>query len=146
MPYIAGTRKNGVVESPPTSWDLSDAAKEFSDFVIVEAPLSHPVKDGDSYREMMAEELDAAALVQRRDEALAQTVFTQDKIRKAFKALGMESTLNVMLEMTEDTFSVYWGEADYIDLNDPRTKQALALASITDEQIQELKLVIAGLT
>ena len=75
-------------------------------------------------------------------EALAQTVFSKLKIRRAVRALGTESQLNSLLA-SDAEFSADWADAQDVDLSDLVTAKALASASIDTDSI---KLQIAGLS
>lgn len=82
-------------------------------------------------------------LAKRRKEALERTKFSQVEIRTAFRALSMESVLNNLLSSNAD-FQIYWTEAQIIDLEYPMT--VTALSALTQEQIDALKLQVAGIT
>ena len=70
---------------------------------------------------------------------LARHVFTRLQIRDAFIKLGMEETLNTLLEGS-DMFSRYWLEAQEIDLNHPVTVQAMN--GFSPEEIEAIILAI----
>lgn len=95
-----------------------------------------------TYEDIDYASINAAILAKKTEEALARTVFTKVEIRSAFKALGIEETLNTILSSNSE-FQTYWTEAQVIDLNYPLT--VVAIASLTAEQVQQLKLAIAGM-
>ena len=95
----------------------------------------HPVLDGDTVREKTEQELEQDA----KDAKLARHVFTRLQIRNAFIALGMEETLNTLLE-GNDIFFRYWLEADEIDLNHPVTAEAMQ--AFSPEEIEAIILTI----
>ena len=105
------------------------------------------VSEGDAapagWTTMTAQELAELDMQHRRAEALARTQFTKIEIRTAFASLGIETTLDSLLE-SNPTFKTYWLEAQIIDLEYPLT--VTALASLTAEQIQTLKLAAVGLS
>ena len=71
-----------------------------------------------------------------------QTVFTKLKIRRAMRALGIEAKLDALLAASA-TFAADWADAQEIDLADPVLVEALTAGSITAEEIEAIKAVIA---
>jgi hypothetical protein len=84
--------------------------------------------------------------------ALARNRFTKQEVRRAFRSLGIESTLDTILDtiitMTINSNDVQvlprrdWNDANEVLMNDPVLVAALANASI---DIDTIKLEIAGL-
>ncbi len=70
-----------------------------------------------------------------------RTVFTKLQIRRAMRALEMESVLDAILAGNA-TFAADWGDAQEIDLSDPVVSAAIAAAGITEEQINVVKTKI----
>lgn len=68
-------------------------------------------------------------------------VFTKLKIRRAMRTLGIEGKLNTLLAASE-TFANDWADAQEIDLADPVLVSALALGSVTQEEIEAIRRVI----
>ena len=68
-------------------------------------------------------------------------VFTKLKIRRAMRKLGIEGKLNALLEASE-TFANDWADAQEIDLADPVLVSALALGSVTQEEIEAIRTAI----
>ena len=71
----------------------------------------------------------------------AQSVFTKLQIRRAMRALGMESTLDTILS-SDATVKADWTDAQEIDLNDTVLRSAINAAGIMDVQITEIKTKI----
>jgi len=73
--------------------------------------------------------------------ALGKTIFTRLQIRRALRDLGIESTLDNLLD-TSETFKKDWSDASEIDLSDTITAAALSSVSI---DLDAVKLKIAGI-
>ncbi len=67
-----------------------------------------------------------------------QNIFTKLQIRRAMRALEMESVLDAILAGNA-TFAVDWADAQEIDLADPVFASAITAAGITEEQIAAVK-------
>lgn len=93
--------------------------------------------EANGYRELTQSEIDAANEAATITAKLARTTFTQLQIREAFKALGKEADLDVLLNGNAE-FKTHWQEAQEIDLNHPVTIQALT--NFTVAEIENLKM------
>jgi len=67
-----------------------------------------------------------------------QTVFTKLAIRRAMRSLGIEAKLDALLAASED-FKKDWNDAQEIDFTDPVLVKALAVGSITPEEIEAIR-------
>lgn len=85
------------------------------------------------YTDMTEEELAQHAAAS----APVQTVFTKLQIRRAMRALGIESTLDTILA-SDSTVAADWSDAQEIDLNDSVFRSAITAAGLTDEQVAEI--------
>ena len=137
MPDYTGTTLAGTVKAV-RSLDPADAAAMFADYIA--EYIENPVKDADGYRAMTGEEVAAAQAETARTAALERTVFTKLQIRRAMRSLGLEATLDALLD-SDAVFKTDWTDALEIDLSDRATVQALAASAI---DIAAVKLKIAG--
>ena len=85
------------------------------------------------YTDMAEEEIAQYAAAS----APVQTVFTKLQIRRAMRALGIESTLDTILA-SDSTVAADWSDAQEIDLNDSVFRNAITAAGLTDEQVAEI--------
>ena len=69
--------------------------------------------------------------------------YTKLQIRRACRALGIESKLNDLLK-SDALFAADWSDAQEIDLQDEILKQALMQGNFTQTDIQQIKDVIAN--
>ena len=69
--------------------------------------------------------------------------YTKLQIRRACRALGIESKLNDLLK-SDAIFAADWSDAQEIDLQDEILKQALMQGNFTQTDIQQIKDVIAN--
>ena len=69
--------------------------------------------------------------------------YTKLQIRRACRALGIESKLNDLLS-SNAIFAADWSDAQEIDLQDEILKQALMQGNFTQTDIQQIKDVIAN--
>ncbi|MCK4983292.1 MAG: hypothetical protein KAS17_10235 [Victivallaceae bacterium] len=98
-----------------------------------------PILDNGAVRAMTEAEIAAKILADK----LAQTVFDQMDILKAFDGLGKKTELLNLLS-TNAEFATYWAASKTgIDLKHPVCVQAIAALGLT-EQINAVKLAISG--
>lgn len=69
--------------------------------------------------------------------------YTKLQIRRACRALGIESKLNDLLS-SDAIFAADWSDAQEIDLQDEILKQALMQGNFTQTDIQQIKDVISN--
>ena len=72
-----------------------------------------------------------------------QTVFSKLAIRRAMRALGIETKLDAILAGSA-TFRADWTDAQEIDLADPVLAEALAAGGLTAEEIASIKRIAGG--
>ena len=69
--------------------------------------------------------------------------YSKLEIRRACRALGIETKLNALLEASAD-FKNDWADAQYVDLTDAVLLEALKAGKFTDEEIKEIKAICNG--
>lgn len=72
-----------------------------------------------------------------------QTTYTKLQIRRACRTLGLEEKLDTVIN-SNATFQKDWQDAITIDLKDQVLTQALLNGNFTEQEIESIKEVIAG--
>ena len=68
------------------------------------------------------------------EETASKTVFTKLEIRRALRALGMEETLDELLN-SDIQLKNEWNDCQEIDFNDPAVANAKTLGLVTDSTL-----------
>lgn len=144
MPYYVGITKTGTVESLSKTLDPSEASGLYIQFEQISEPFKNPTFTNEGgFRERTIEEQQEIDKNIARQNALSRNIFSKLKIVEVCIELGIWSTIKSKIKENEN-MSDCWDACNEVNTQYGMTADFLN-ANLTSEQLNQIKIKIAGL-